>query len=153
MTTKKSQFEQKLINKIENLKRPYRPNIYDKASLEQNFRWKFGVLIIAYINSLKVGEALNEKEIREGYQAFTAQKAAEVLRNIAEKHGLQTEALQSFVDTIMNRMIFDGEQFTDLLAQLELGWKARGRAGIDGRSDVLSAQAGGRARDFGVECV
>ena len=25
----------------------------------------------------------------------------------------------------MNRMIFDGEQLSDLLAPLELGWKAR----------------------------
>ena len=30
-----------------------------------------------------------------------------------------------FVDSILDRMIFDGEQLTDLLAPLELGWKAR----------------------------
>ena len=81
--------------------------------------------IIAYISNLKAGEALNEKEIREGYQAFKAQKAAEKLKNIAIKHGLKTEALQEFVDAIMSRMIFDGEQLTDLLAPLELGWKGR----------------------------
>ncbi|TXK93678.1 hypothetical protein BMR11_16500, partial [Methylococcaceae bacterium CS5] len=28
-------------------------------------------------------------------------------------------------DTIMNRMIFDGEDLSDLLSPLELGWKAR----------------------------
>lgn len=81
--------------------------------------------IIAYINSLKAGEALNEKQIREGYQAFKAQKAAQVLTQIAEKHGLQTQALQTFVDSILDRMIFNGEQLTDLLAPLELGWKTR----------------------------
>ena len=81
--------------------------------------------IIAYINSLKAGEALNEKQIREGYQAFKAQKAAQVLTQIAEKHSLQLQSLQMFVDSILDRMIFDGEQLTDLLAPLELGWKAR----------------------------
>ena len=81
--------------------------------------------IIAYINSLKAGEALNEKQIREGYQAFKEQKAAQALTQVAEKHGLQTKSLQAFADDILDRMIFDGEQLTDLLAPLELGWKAR----------------------------
>ena len=81
--------------------------------------------IIEYIGSLKTGEALNEKSIREGYQAFKAEKSAKDMANIAQKHGLQAPALQSFVDSIMRRMIFDGEQLSDLLAPLELGWKAR----------------------------
>lgn len=81
--------------------------------------------IIAYINSLKVGEALNEKAIREGYQTFIAAKSAKDMAAMAEKHGLQPEALQAFVESIMSRMIFDGEQLSDLLAPLELGWKSR----------------------------
>lgn len=93
--------------------------------------------IIAYINSLKAGEALNEKEIREGYQVFKAQKAAEELYHIANKHDLQTEALQGFVDAIVNRMIFDGEQLTDLLAPLELGWKGRRVAELALMEDLL----------------
>ena len=81
--------------------------------------------IVAYINSLQVGKSLNEKEIREGYQTFKAEKFAGELAATAKKHGLETTALQSFVDGIMNRMIFDGEQLSDLLAPLELGWKTR----------------------------
>jgi type I restriction enzyme R subunit len=81
--------------------------------------------IVAYINSLPVGESLNEKEIREGYQAFKTAKANSDLANMAKKHGLEPQALQAFVDGIMSRMIFDGEQLSDLLAPLELGWKAR----------------------------
>ncbi|SEA99330.1 type I restriction endonuclease subunit R [Marinobacterium iners] len=103
--------------------------------------------IIAYINSLKAGEALNEKQIREGYQAFKAQKAAQVLTQIAEKHGLQTPALQAFIDGILDRMIFDGEQLTDLLAPLELGWKARRVAELALMEDLvpyLQKQAEGR---------
>ncbi|MBC8951400.1 type I restriction endonuclease subunit R [Xenorhabdus sp. PB62.4] len=81
--------------------------------------------IIAYINSLKVDKGLSEKEIREGYQAFKDAKSANALAEIANKHGLEYQALQFFVDSIMNRMIFDGEQLSDLLAPLDLGWKAR----------------------------
>ncbi|TRX03245.1 hypothetical protein EKO24_000805 [Candidatus Methylobacter oryzae] len=81
--------------------------------------------IIAYINSLPAGQSLNEQAIRDGYQAFKAAKAANDLSIIAEKHGLEPQALQAFVDIIMSRMIFDGEQLTDLLEPLELGWKER----------------------------
>ncbi|WP_024527297.1 type I restriction endonuclease subunit R [Serratia fonticola] len=103
--------------------------------------------IIAYINSLKAGEALNEKEIREGYQSFKTKKATEVLHQLAEKHGLQTVSLQVFVDGILDRMIFDGEKLTDLLAPLELGWKARRVAELALMEDLvpyLQKQAEGR---------
>ena len=36
-----------------------------------------------------------------------------------------TEDLQKFVDVTMECMIFDAERLSDLLAPLELGWKAR----------------------------
>ncbi len=44
---------------------------------------------------------------------------------VVQKHCLEPEALQTFVDTILSRMIFDGEQLTELLAPLELGWRDR----------------------------
>ncbi|WP_272675880.1 type I restriction endonuclease subunit R [Providencia sp. PROV021] len=103
--------------------------------------------IIAYINSLKAGEALSERQIREGYQTFKAQKAAQVLTQIAEKHRLQPQSLQTFVDSILDRMIFDGEQLTDLLAPLELGWKTRRLAELALMEDLvpyLQKQAEGR---------
>ncbi len=78
-----------------------------------------------YINSLQAGKALNEKEIKEGYQNFKAEKQAKELADIAHKHGLGTAVLKDFVDGIASRMIFDGEQLTDLLAPLELSWKER----------------------------
>lgn len=81
--------------------------------------------IAAYIDTLKAGEALNEKEIRQGYETFKAEKSARQLADIADKHGLQTATLQTFVDGIMQRMIFDGEHLTDLLAPLGLNWKTR----------------------------
>ncbi|PZR23738.1 MAG: DEAD/DEAH box helicase [Citrobacter freundii] len=81
--------------------------------------------IVAYINSLHTGDNLTEKEIRDGYQAFKAQRYVREVAAIAEKHGLDAGSLQNFVDGVMSRMIFDGEQLNDLLAPLELGWKAR----------------------------
>lgn len=81
--------------------------------------------IVAYINSLQAGKSLNENEIRQGFQSFKTEKFTRELAAIAEKHGLETAALQTFVDGIINRMIFDGEQLSDLLTPLELGWKAR----------------------------
>jgi len=81
--------------------------------------------IADYIKTLQVGEALSEKEIRQGYESFKTAKNARQLADLASKHGLASAALQAFVDGILQRMIFDGEQLSDLLAGLGLGWKAR----------------------------
>jgi type I restriction enzyme R subunit len=81
--------------------------------------------ITAYINTLNAGEGLSEKDIRDGYQSFKAEKNAQELAAIAGKHGLAIAALQSFVDDILQRMIFDGEQLTDLMEPLGLNWKTR----------------------------
>lgn len=78
-----------------------------------------------YINSLDWNHGQDERAIREGYQRFKAKKAAQELALTAQKHGLEIEALQQFVDEIMGRMIFDGEKLTDLLEPLGLGWKNR----------------------------
>lgn len=81
--------------------------------------------IADYIKSLETGKALNEKEIRDGYQTFKAEKYAKELAAIAYKQGLEVTVLQNFVDSILSRMIFDGEQLTELLAPLDLSWKER----------------------------
>lgn len=81
--------------------------------------------IAAYIDTLTVGAGLNEKAIRDGFEKFKAEKNAQALSAIAEKHELDVAALQAFVDAILRRMIFDGEALSDLLAPLDLGWKAR----------------------------
>ncbi|MFI0399807.1 MAG: type I restriction endonuclease subunit R [Thiolinea sp.] len=81
--------------------------------------------IAAYINTLTIGAGLSEPAIRQGYETFKNEKSARELASIAEKHGLEAATLQTFVDSIMQRMIFDGETLSDLLAPLELSWKAR----------------------------
>jgi type I restriction enzyme R subunit len=103
--------------------------------------------IAAYIGTLKAGEGLSETAIREGYSRFKAEKNAKELAAIAARHGLTTAALQAFVDGILERMIFDGEQLSDLMAPLELGWKARSQAELALMAELyhlLSKRAGGR---------
>jgi type I restriction enzyme, R subunit len=93
--------------------------------------------IAAYISTLKVGKGLDEKAIREGYEAFKTEKSTRELTDLAVKHGLEPAALQTFVGVIMQRMIFDGEQLSDLMATLELGWKARTRKELDLMEDLI----------------
>lgn len=93
--------------------------------------------IIDYINSLNTGEVLTTKQIHEGYQKFKADKSANELNEMAAKHRLIPETLQNFVDSIMSRMIFDGEQLTDLLEPLELSWRERGKAERDLMKDLI----------------
>lgn len=103
--------------------------------------------ITAYINSLKVGEGLSEKQIREGYETFKEGKNAKLLAIIADKHGLEADQLQNFIDGVIRRMIFDGEQLNELLAPLELGWKARTQkelALVDDLTPLLHKLAHGR---------
>ncbi len=92
--------------------------------------------IAAYIGTLKAGEGLSEQEIRQGYETFKTEKFAGQLAEIAEKHGVETKELQGFIDGIMQRMIFDGEALSDLLAPLELGWKARTQKELDLMEDL-----------------
>jgi type I restriction enzyme R subunit len=103
--------------------------------------------IAEYIGTLKAGEGLSETAIRDGYTRFKEVKDSKELAAIAARHGLAAEALQSFVDGILDRMIFDGEQLGDLMAPLDLGWKARTQAELDLMADLhplLTKRAGDR---------
>jgi type I restriction enzyme, R subunit len=103
--------------------------------------------IAEYIGTLKAGEGLSETAIREGYTRFKAEKDAKEVAAIASKHGLATDALQTFVDGILDRMIFDGEQLGELMAPFDLGWKARTQAELALMADLhplLTKRAGGR---------
>jgi type I restriction enzyme, R subunit len=81
--------------------------------------------IVEYINSLELGKALTEQQIKQGFQQFKAQKFATQLAAIAAAFGLQASDLQTFVDNMLGRMIFDGDQLTNLFQPLGLGWKER----------------------------
>lgn len=87
--------------------------------------------IRSYIDTLEVGAGLSEDAIKKGYEAFKAELATKQLDTIAKRHGIDKQALHAFVERIMHRMIFDGELLSDLLAPLELGWKARAKKELE----------------------
>jgi len=93
--------------------------------------------IADYIDTLEVGKGLDEAAIRAGFERFKVDKHARQLADIAGKHGLAAAALQDFVDAILRRMIFDGEQLSDLMAPLALGWKARTKAELALMDDLI----------------
>ena len=103
--------------------------------------------ITAYVRTLETGTPLTEEEVRNGYQRFKNERHAAQLAAIADKYGLSNEALQTFVDSILDRMIFDGEQLTDLMEPLDLGWRERREkelALMDDLVPLLKKRAGGR---------
>ena len=93
--------------------------------------------IAEYIETLEAGKGLDEKTVRDGYVRFKAQKNARELAAVAEKHGIEPAALQTFVDTVLRRMVFDGDLLGDLLAPQDLGWKARTRKELALMEDML----------------
>ena len=103
--------------------------------------------IAEYIGTLKAGEGLSEAAIRDGYTRFKAEKNAKELAAIAAKHNLATAALKTFVDGILDRMIFDGDKLSDLYAPYDLGWKERTQKELCLMQDCapyLVKRAGGR---------
>jgi len=103
--------------------------------------------IAEYIRSLVVGEKLEEKEIRAGFERFKAEKKSRELKQIAAKHKLDAAAVQAFVDGVVRRCIFDGEALSELMAPLGLGWKARTQAElalVDDLTPLLHKLAQGR---------
>ncbi|HEY0981339.1 type I restriction endonuclease subunit R [Schlesneria sp.] len=82
--------------------------------------------ITDYVRSLEAGKPLDEKAVRDGYRQFKGERDARELAMIGDSHGLSYEALQAFVDQILQPpMIFDAERLNDLLEPLDLGWRER----------------------------
>jgi type I restriction enzyme, R subunit len=103
--------------------------------------------IIDYIKKLEVGKALNEQEIKDGYQKFKEAKLAATLAGIAQHNGLEVEALQQFTDAIISRMIFDADKLSELFEHLDLGWKERTKrelALMEALTPILKKKAEGR---------
>jgi len=100
-----------------------------------------------YIDSLDTSKPHTVEGVREQYAQYKVAKTAQAIADLAKRHGLSAAALQGFVDAILRRMIFDGELLNDLLAPLELGWKARTKAELalmEGLIPLLHKLAQGR---------
>ncbi len=109
--------------------------------------------MIAYIKTLKVGIAMTEQEIKDGFIHFKAEKAQKVLQEMAEKNGLQFESLQNFINEIFERMIFDAEKLTELFQPLDLGWLERADREAELMKDLipLLKKQAGRRKISGIE--
>jgi len=81
--------------------------------------------ITAYVRTLEIGKPLTEEEVRNGYEHFKEERYTNELSEVASQHSLTQDALHRFVEAIFDRMIFDGEQLTELLEPLGLGWRER----------------------------
>ena len=90
-----------------------------------------------YINSLDWNSGQEVNNLREGFEQFRVEKNEKQLAAIAHKNGLELTDLKNFVNTILNRMIFDGEKLTDLLEPLDLGWKVRKQKELELMKDLL----------------
>jgi len=104
-------------------------------------------LIVDYIDSLGEVKGRSEDEIRAGFERFREERQAAEVAALAEKHHLATDRLQAFIDTILKRMVFDGEELTELMQPLGLNWKARRVAELALMEDLvplLKKRAGGR---------
>lgn len=103
--------------------------------------------IVAYIDSLDGVNGKTEDDIKAGYEVFKTEKFAKELIAIAETHELSVASLQSFVNNIVERKIFDGEKLSELVAPLELGWKDRTKKETAIMTDLvplLKRMAGGQ---------
>ncbi len=106
-----------------------------------------GRLIVEYIDSLGAVRGRSEKEIRAGFERFRDERHTAELAAVAQKHALAPDRLQTFVDAILQRLVFDGEQLTELLAPLALNWRARRVAELALMEDLvplLKQRAAGR---------
>ena len=79
--------------------------------------------ISEHVHSLEEGDGLDQKPVPAGHQRFKVASQARETEQLAHGHGLSAGSLTVIVDTILRRMIFGGEQFTDLMASFRLGWR------------------------------
>ncbi len=90
-----------------------------------------------FIENLDWTKGYSKDELDHMFNAFKDNKYNKEIASIAQKNGLQTEVLKTFVQDIINRMIFDGEKLTDLLEPLDLGWKDRRNKELELMKDLV----------------
>jgi type I restriction enzyme R subunit len=104
--------------------------------------------ITEYVMTLKAGEGLDERAIREGFQTFRAERAAREVANLAAHHGLAVEPVRAFVDRVLTPpYVFDADGLTALFDPLGLGWRERAAKELALMTDLvplLKRRAGGR---------
>ena len=77
MSTAELQLEEQLIEKLRGLKYEYRPDIRDRAALEQNFREKFETLNRVHLTDGEFARLLDEIITADVFAASKALRATE----------------------------------------------------------------------------
>lgn len=98
-------------------------------------------------NHVNWEEAQTVESLKKGYERFKDEKYNQALAEIAKNHHIDLKDLKAFVKGVLIRMIFNEEELTDLLASLNLGWKARSQAETALMADLapeLKKRAGGQ---------
>ena len=106
--TKEQQIEQSLISKLISLL-PSNANLMDERDD-----------IVAYLNTLQAGKSLNEKETRQGYDAFKSKQSSAHLAQIAVKTGwkARTQAELALMDDLVTllKKLAQGREISGLAA-------------------------------------
>lgn len=81
--------------------------------------------LTAYINSLTVGVAINEQDIKTGYEEFKKQRIIKKQEDIAKTHGVDLVGLQKLIEITIDLSRFDSDLLLDLLLALGLPFGGR----------------------------
>ena len=104
--------------------------------------------ITEYVMTLKAGEGLDERSIRDGFQTFKAERAAREVADLAARHGLAAVPLRGFVDRVLTPpYVFDAEGLTALFEDAGYGWRERAAKELALMADLaplLKRRTGGR---------
>ena len=94
--------------------------------------------ITEYVMTLKAGEGLDERAIRDGFEVFKAARAAREVSQLATRHGLAEATLLGFVQRVLTPpYVFDAEGLTALFDALDLGWRERAQRELALMADLV----------------
>ena len=81
--------------------------------------------IADYIRHLPTDKRMSKEDIEKGYQRYKQDREQRELQDMAERHGVNPDALNHLVRDTLRKKVFDGDELSDLFRDAGLGWKAR----------------------------
>lgn len=84
--------------------------------------------LLDFIANVPTHTPLSEEDVKAAYAQFKEERKRRVIDEIAERHGIEAQALHDFIDDVLRRRVFDAQRLTELLAPKGWGWKDRMQA-------------------------
>jgi type I restriction enzyme R subunit len=100
-----------------------------------------------YVRGLDWSHGQTVETLKNNFELFLEEKSNKGMLDIAQKHGIEIQALKAFAEDVVSRMVFDAEKLTDLLEPLDLSWRERSEkesALMEDLAPQLSKQVQGR---------